>query len=96
MHEGAQREAIYKQILDSTFFVHSEPGPGLLESAYEQCLYYALSRKVLKVEKQQGMPLFFCDLKIDLGYRSDLFVEDKIIIEIKAVESLNDFHLAQI
>ena len=96
MHEGAQREVIYKQILDSAFFVHSELGPGLLESAYEQCLYYELSRRGLKVEKQKGMPLIFCDLKMDLGYRLDLFVEEEIIIEIKAVEALNDVHLAQI
>jgi GxxExxY protein len=96
MHEGAQREVIYKQVLDSAFFVHSELGPGLLESAYEQCLYYELSRRGLKVEKQKGMPLIFCDLKVDLGYRLDLFVEDEIIIEVKAVEALNDVHLAQI
>ena len=96
MYEGAHREVIYKQILDSAFFVHSELGPGLLESAYEQCLYYELSRRGLKVEKQKGMPLIFCDLKMDLGYRLDLFVEEEIIIEIKAVEALNDVHLAQI
>jgi GxxExxY protein len=51
MHEGAQRESVFKQILDSAFFVHSELGPGLLESTYEQCLYYNLSRKGIKVEK---------------------------------------------
>ena len=96
MHEGAQREVIYKQILDSAFFVHSEHGPGLLESAYEQCLYYELSRIGLKIEKQKGMPLVFCDLKMDLGYRLDLLVEDEIIVEIKSVEVLNDVHLAQI
>ena len=96
IHEGARREVIYKQILDSAFFVHSELGPGLLKSAYEQCLYYELSRIGLKVEKQKGMPLVFCDLKMDLGYRLDLLVEDEIIVEIKAVKALNDVHLAQI
>jgi GxxExxY protein len=96
MHEGAQREKVFKQILDSAFLVHSELGPGLLESAYEQCLFYVLSQKGLKVEKQKGMPLWFCEVKMDLGYRLDLFVEDQIIVEIKAVESLNGVHLAQI
>jgi GxxExxY protein len=86
MHEGAQMEVVFKQILDSAFFVHSELGPGLLESAYEQCLYYVLSGKGLKVEKQKGMPLLFCEMKMDLGYRLDLLVEDEIIVEIKAVE----------
>ncbi|MEI7896098.1 MAG: GxxExxY protein [bacterium] len=96
MHEGTQREEVFKQILDSAFFVHSELGPGLLESAYEQCLFYILSRKGIKVEKQKGMPLIFCEMKMDLGYRLDLFVENEIIVEIKAVETLNNIHLAQI
>jgi len=96
MHEGAQREKIFRQILDSAFFVHSELGPGLLESAYEQCLYYDLSKKGLKVEKQKGMPLIFCEMKMELGYRLDLFVENDIIVEIKAVEALNEVHMSQI
>jgi GxxExxY protein len=96
MHEGAQREKIFRQILNSAFFVHSELGPGLLESAYEQCLYYDLSRKGLKVEKQKSMPLIFCEMKMEVGYRLDLFVENDIIVEIKAVEALNDVHMAQI
>jgi GxxExxY protein len=96
MHEGAGRETIFRQILDAAFAVHSELGPGLLESAYEQCLYYELSRKGVKIEKQKGMPLIYRDIKMELGYRLDLFVEDDIIVEIKAVETLNDVHLAQI
>jgi FMN phosphatase YigB (HAD superfamily) len=71
MHEGAQREVVYKQILDSAFFVHSELGPGLLESAYEQCLYYELSRRGLKVEKQIAQILTY--LKIS-GYRLGLLI----------------------
>jgi GxxExxY protein len=96
MHEGAQREKIFKQILDSAFFIHSELGPGLLESAYEQCLYYDLSKKGLKVEKQKSMPLIFCEMMMELGYPLDLFVENDIIVEIKAVEALNDVHMAHI
>jgi GxxExxY protein len=96
MHEGARRENIFRQILDSAFLDHSELGPGLLESAYEQCLGYDLSRKGFYVEKQKGMPLVFCKLKMDLGYRVDLFVEHEIIVEIKAIEALHEVHLAQI
>lgn len=96
MHDGTQREVVYRQILDSAFSVHTELGPGLLESAYEQCLYYELSRRGLKVEKQKGMPLIYCEMKMELGYRADLFIENEIIVEIKAVEALNDVHLAQI
>jgi GxxExxY protein len=96
MHEGTRRELLFKQILDAAFKVHTELGPGLLESAYEQCLYYELSRIGVKVEKQKGMPLIYREMKMELGYRLDLFVEDDIIVEIKAVEALNDVHMAQI
>jgi GxxExxY protein len=96
MHEGARREIVFKQILNSAFHVHSELGPGLLESAYEQCLFYELTRSGVKVEKQKGMPLIYREMKMELGYRLDLFVEDDIIVEIKAVEALNDVHMAQI
>jgi GxxExxY protein len=96
MHEGTQREKYFKQIPDSAFFVHSELGPGLLESAYEQCLYYDLNRKGLKVEKQKSMPLIFCEMKMEPGYRLDLFVDNDLIVEIKAVEALNEVHLVQV
>jgi GxxExxY protein len=96
MHEGARREIVFRQILNSAFHVHSELGPGLLESAYEQCLFYELTRSGVKVEKQKGMPLIYREKKMELGYRLDLFVEDDIIVEIKAVEALNDIHMAQI
>jgi len=76
--------------------VHRALGPGLLESAYEACLYYELNRKNLKVEKQKALPLIYEDVKLDEGYRIDLMIENKLIIEIKAVEALNDLHLAQI
>jgi GxxExxY protein len=96
MHEGTRREIVFRQVLNSAFSVHSELGPGLLESAYEQCLYHELSRLGIKVEKQKGMPLIYREMKMELGYRLDLFVEDEIIIEIKAVDALNDVHMAQI
>ena len=89
-------EKIFKQVLDCAFKVHSELGPGLLESAYEQCLKYELTKVGLKVESQKPMPLVYKEVKLDIGYRLDLLVENKVVIEVKAVESLNDVHLAQI
>ncbi len=75
--------------------VHSALGPGLLESAYKECLYYKISKSGLWVEKEKPMPLFFEEVKMDCGYRIDLLVENKLVIEIKSVEALNDIHLAQ-
>lgn len=76
--------------------VHKTLGPGLLESTYEQCLFYELYEQGLKVEKQKALPLIYKEKKLDAGYRIDLFVEDKLIIEIKSVESFHDLHLAQL
>ena len=76
--------------------VHKALGPGLLESAYEECLYYELDKAGLNVEKQKPMPLIYENVKLECGYRIDLMVENKLVIEIKSVEALNDVHLAQI
>lgn len=92
MHE----EEIFKKILDCSFKVHTQLGPGLLESAYEECLFYELNKLNLFVEKQKPLPLIYEEVKLDVGYRVDLIVENKIIIEIKSVESLAEIHLAQI
>lgn len=89
-------EEIYKKVLDCSFQVHTGLGPGLLESAYEECLYYELIQNGLKVEKQKALPLIYKAVKLEAGYRVDLLVEDRIIIEIKSVELLSDIHLAQI
>ncbi len=89
-------EEIFKKILDCSFQVHTALGPGLLESAYEECLYYELNKIGLKVEKQKALPLVYKKVKLETGYRIDLIVENSIIIEIKAVDSLSDIHLAQI
>lgn len=75
--------------------IHNALGPGLLESAYRECLFYKLRKEGLKVEKEKAMPLVYEDVKLDCGYRIDLLVEDKLVIEIKSVEELNDIHLAQ-
>jgi GxxExxY protein len=89
-------EEIFKKVLDCSFTIHTALGPGLLESAYEECLYYELVENNLKVEKQKPLPLIYKEIKLDAGYRVDLLVENKIIIEIKSVESLNDVHMAQV
>ena len=90
------REIVFKQILDAAFKVHSALGPGLLESAYEECLYYELCNSGLKCEKQKSMPLIYYDVKLDTGYRVDILVESSIVVEIKSVEALADIYLAQI
>ena len=90
-------EQIFKKILDCSFTVHTALGPGLLESAYEECLFYELKQNGLRVEKQKSLPLVYKDVKLDAGYRIDLLVENKVIIELKAIEgNFHDVHLAQI
>jgi GxxExxY protein len=82
-------------ILKQAFDVHSALGPGLLESAYKECLAYRLEKNGLKVEKEKPMPLIFEEIKLDQGYRLDLLVENKIVVELKSVEFINDLHIAQ-
>lgn len=89
-------EETFKTILNCSFKVHTALGPGLLESAYEECLYYELLQTGLKIEKQKALPLVYKDVKLEVGYRIDLLVENNIIIEIKSVEAINDIHLTQI
>ena len=76
--------------------VHRTLGPGLLESAYEECLYYELKKRDIFVEKQKPLPLVYEDVKMEVGYRVDLMVDHKFIVEIKSVEALNEVHLAQV
>jgi GxxExxY protein len=87
---------ISKIVFECALRVHKVLGPGLLESAYEECLFYELKKANLKVEKQKSLPLVYEEVKLDVGYRIDILVEDKFIVEIKAVETLNDVHLAQL
>jgi GxxExxY protein len=89
-------EEIFKMVLDCSFRVHSGLGPGLLESAYEECLFYEIRQAGLFVEKQKPLPLIYKEVNLEIGYRIDLLVEKQIIIEIKSVEALNEVHMAQI
>ena len=76
--------------------VHSSLGPGLLESAYEACLCYELMQAGLFVEQQKALPLIYETIRMECGYRVDLLVENRLIVEIKSVEALTDIHLAQL
>ena len=90
------RDTISHAIIGAAIEVHKRLGPGLLESAYEECLHYELDRIGLVVIKQKPMPLIYEGRKLDLGYRIDLLVEDKVILEIKSVEALIPVHMAQL
>jgi len=83
-------------ILNEAFKVHSELGPGLLESVYEKCLFLELNEIGLYVEKQKEIPIIYKQNIIEPGFRSDLIVEGKVIIEIKSIESINEVHVAQV
>ena len=76
--------------------IHKKLGPGLLESAYEECLYFELVKSGLDVEKQKGLPLIYEEVNMDCGYRADLLINKKVIIEVKSIEALNPVHLAQV
>ena len=87
---------ITHEILNSAYKVHAALGPGLLESAYKACLVYELRNKKLKVEEEKPLPLVYEDIKLDYGYRIDILVEDKVIVELKTVENFMDVHTAQV
>ena len=85
-----------KIVFEAGLKIHKTLGPGLLESAYEACLCYELLKHQLHVERQVALPLIYEEIKLEAGYRIDLKVENKLIVEIKSVEALNDLHMAQI
>ena len=87
---------VANKIIGYAIEVHKILGPGLLESAYQECLFYKLQKEGLIVQKEKPMPLIFEGIKLECGYRIDILVENKVVIEIKSVESLTDVHLAQI
>jgi GxxExxY protein len=83
-------------ILNCSYKVHTALGPGLLESAYEECLFYELNLVGIAVEKQKALPLIYKEVRLDSGYRLDLLVENRVVVEIKSVEILHDVHMAQV
>jgi GxxExxY protein len=88
--------AITERIIGCAIKVHKSLGPGLLESAYQACLYYELVKSGLSVEKEKPLPLVYEEVKLDCGYRMDLVIEKRIIVEVKSVDTLTDIHLAQV
>jgi len=92
MHENE----IARQIVDAAFKIHSTYGPGLLESAYEAMLVYELEKRGLRVVCQQPMALVYEDMRLDIGYRADLVVEDAVIVELKSVEAIAKVHFKQL
>ena len=96
MQEKDRLDSITRRIIGSAIEVHRNLGPGLLESAYETCLAYELRQIGFKVEEQKALPVLYKAVKLDCGYRLDLLVEDSVIVEVKAIESLNPIHDAQL
>ena len=83
-------------VINRSLTVHSTLGPGLLESAYKACLFFELAQAGLHPELEKPLPLIYQSVKLECGYRVDLLVERKLIIEVKSVEALTDIHLAQV
>ncbi|WP_264519684.1 GxxExxY protein [Flavobacterium sp. N1994] len=88
-------ELTYK-VIGLAIDVHKELGPGLLESAYQECLFYELKNAGLHVEKEKSLPIVYKEVKLDHGYRIDLLVKNVVVIEIKTVENFTDVHFAQV
>ena len=85
-----------EKIIGAALEVHRTLGPGLLESAYERCLRYELEKLGLRVESQKPLPIVYKEIIFEQGYRLDLLVDDKVVVELKTVEQLIDVHEAQI
>lgn len=92
----ADLESLSYKIIGLAIEVHRQLGPGLLESAYQQCLFYEIKKASYKVEKEVMLPIIYKEIKIDHGYRIDLLIEDKLVVELKTVESFTSVHFAQI
>lgn len=89
-------EAIIKVILDEAFNVHKRIGPGLLENVYKTCLGYRLQKRGLRLETERAIPVFFEEVKMDCGYRADILVENKVIVETKSIEDIGPLQVAQV
>ena len=87
---------ISKIVVDKCYRIHVELGPGLLESVYEEILFYELTKENLKVERQKAVPVFWKYKKMNLGFRADLIIEDKVILELKSVEKISPLHPKQL
>jgi GxxExxY protein len=89
-------DLISNDVIGAAIKVHKELGPGLLESAYQSCLYYELNELGYNVQREKPMPIVYNGVEIDCGYRVDLLIDHHVIVEVKAVQKLNEIHLAQL
>ena len=89
-------DKLTEQVIGLAIEVHRHLGPGLLESAYQECLFYELNKASLKVEREKKLPIAYKEIKLDHGYRIDLLIDDRLVVEIKTVETFTDVHKAQI
>ncbi|MFC2186102.1 GxxExxY protein [Peijinzhouia sedimentorum] len=87
---------ISKIVVNTAYDIHVNLGPGLLESVYEEIMFYELVRQGLKVEKQKAIPVIWDSIKMELGFRADLIVENKVIVELKSVETIAPVHPKQL
>jgi GxxExxY protein len=85
-----------KIVVDCCFKIHTTVGPGLLESVYEEILMYEFIKRDLHVKRQQGLPVIYETVKLDLGFRADFIIEDKIILEVKSIETIAPVHQKQL
>jgi GxxExxY protein len=92
---GEELNALSYKVIELAIEVHRNLGPGLLESAYQACLLYELKKAGLKVEKEIPLPINYKEIKLEQGYRIDLLIEDKLVIELKTVEEFTSVHYAQ-
>lgn len=95
-YKGWNENQLSKVIVDCAMTVHKRLGPGLLESAYEECLTYELSNRGLFVERQKMLAIQYDELVVENAYRMDIVVENKVVIELKAVQQLSELHAAQL
>lgn len=87
---------VAKQIVDVAFKIHTTFGPGLLESVYETIMAYELKKRDLRVDRQQAIPVVHESVRMDLGFRADLIVEGKVVVEIKSIEAIAPVHKKQL
>ena len=93
---GLTENQVAQQIVDAAYQIHTSLGPGLIESAYEAVLGYELEKRGLRTSRQQAVPIIYQGTRIELGFRADLIVEDKVIVEIKSVEAILPIHKKQL
>ena len=89
-------ESLTGEIIGAAIEVHSQLGPGLLESAYEECLAWELMQKGLKVKRQVCIPVRYKELRIEDGYRIDMLINDAVILELKCIDAFQPIHMAQV